>query len=187
MQVLKPDSPFKPRQGKFHVIHLDFAGLKATSGPPGSASVFSLDAAATSLMAMLVDSAQRQHGIDISDAGVDIGRAVELWVMRLNATDKRPIVMLVDEYDSLFIQTLDDPAMAELIAFRVMAPFFGATKLLTTDFHKVFLTGVSKVGMASIFSGVNHFQMLLDNADFCSLYGFTEAELRATYVCIGNG
>ena len=183
-QVLQPGSPFKPTTGQFHVIQLDFSYL-AFKESDTSGDRISVDVARKSMIDMLVDSAKEQHSIDISDAGVDIGRAVELWEARLNARAERPIVLLVDEYDYLVAHTLDDPAMAELMAKDVLAPFFGATKLLAKAFHKVFVTGVSKFGVSSVFSRANHYLMLLEvNPDFCSLYGFTEAELRATYVYI---
>ena len=180
VQVLAPGSPFKPTEGKFEVINLDFSVLKAKA--QGSVG---LGTAEASMMSFLVHNAQWQHGIDISDAGNDIAFAVTLWVKRLHAREKRPIVMLVDEYDSLIIHTLGEPAMAELIATEVMAPFFTATKSLSGYFHKVFVTGVSKFGMTSMFSSANQYKLLLNFPDFCSLYGFTEAELRAKYVCNG--
>ena len=180
VQVLEPGSPFEPQHGQFHVIQLNFSGLQASA--PGSGSQFNLDAAKSSLMNNLVRSARRQHGIDIRGAGNDFEEAVALWVDRLNATKVRPIVMLVDEYDALIIHTLGEPAMAELIATEVMAPFFTATKTLSEHFHKVFVTGVSKFGMTAMFSGANEYKLLLESPDFCSLYGFTEAELRAKYV-----
>jgi len=41
---------------------------------------------------------------------------------------------------------------------------------------------VSKISAVSIFSGANQFQHLLEaDARFCSLYGFTEQEVRDTY------
>jgi hypothetical protein len=41
---------------------------------------------------------------------------------------------------------------------------------------------VSKISAVSIFSGANQFQYLLEaDARFCSLYGFTEQEVRDTY------
>ena len=179
LQVLDPGSPFKPQKGKFHVIQLDFADLETGD----------VDVAKASMMDRLVHSARRRYGIDISDAGNDIGFAVALWVERLNATRMHPVVMLVDEYDSPIIRTLAvrDPAMAEQIATRFMAPFFIATKSLSERIHKVFVTGVSKVGMnAALASANGHYRMLLNSPEFCSLYGFTEAELRTKYVCIGN-
>ena len=121
---------------------------------------------------------------------------MELWVERLRVNDSksapgqcpRPIVLLVDEYDWLLTHTLDRPALGEEIARLVLAPFFGATKMLDAHFHKVFVTGVSKFSLTSVFSGANQYIALLQNdAEFCSLYGFTEVEIDETYampVCV---
>ena len=173
VQVLAPGSPFKPKKGRFHVIYLDFSSLRASG----------FDVAKASMTRYLAWSAQEQHGIDISDAGADIGETVKLWVHRLNASEQRPVVMLVDEYNHPVVHSLHKPAMAELIASDVLGPFFAATKTLSEYFHKVFVTGVSNIGVSSMLSGANQYKLLLlECPDFCSLYGFTEAELRATYV-----
>ena len=43
-------------------------------------------------------------------------------------------------------------------------------------------TGVSKFATMSMFSGANQYQHLLEGqVEFCSLFGFTEAEIRSTY------
>ena len=124
-QVRKPGSLFKPKKDKFHVIQLDFYNLvfRASNLEP-----ISVDVARASMMDKLVTSAKKQHGIDISDAGDDIGRAVELWVDRLNAKAERQVVLLVDEYDYLVTHTLDNPAKAELMAKDVLAPFSARRK-----------------------------------------------------------
>ena len=70
--------------------------------------------------------------------------------------------------------------MAELLS-----PFYSAMKKEQDThgvFHKVFVTGVSKFSMMSMFSDANQFTPLLERtADYSNLYGFTKSEIQNTY------
>ena len=185
-QALKPDSLFKPKKGQFHVIQLDFSMLNANAPGPAFQARFdpSVGVARQSMIKLLVHNARWQHGIDISDAGRNIYQAVQLWVWRLTDIEKKPVVILVDEYNSLVVHAMSNPKIAGMMATDVLEPFFSATKSLMEYIHKVFVTGVSDFGWTSIFYYANHYQLLLEDRDFYSLYGFTEAELRTTYVTV---
>lgn len=45
----------------------------------------------------------------------------------------------------------------------------------------MFVTGESKLGQSSLFADAEYLPILEQNADFATLYGFTEQEIRDTY------
>jgi hypothetical protein len=176
MDVNASDTLFHIGERDFSVIQLDFSGV----AEPSAGSVCEVKRA---FVDKLVDNARQQHSVDISQAGSHPGRALDLWLEALRAKESdRPVVMLIDEYDAPVTAFLPRaPDLAQAVAF-MMKPFYETIKERGRFFHKVFVTGVSKFSHVSMFSAPNMFLPIMeDTADFSTLYGFTESEIRGSY------
>lgn len=90
-------------------------------------------------------------------------------------TGKR-VVILVDEYDKPLVSSLDDKEAFE--SFRnILYDIYSNFKNASPYIHLVFLTGVSRFGKLSIFSGLNNVKDITFSDRFSSLCGITQEEL----------
>jgi predicted DNA-binding ribbon-helix-helix protein len=100
-------------------------------------------------------------------------------IQKLFEKYQKRVVVLIDEYDKPIIHYIekDNPAQAE-INRDILKSFYGGLKDSGTFLRFTFLTGVSKFSKVSIFSDLNYFDDLTLDADFATVCGFTEAEIR---------
>ena len=98
-------------------------------------------------------------------------------VIRLayEATGKR-VVVLVDEYDRPLVDSLNDRPLYDLFCKKLSA-FYANFKTSADYLELVFLTGVSKFGKVSIFSGLNNINDLSFDTQFSAVCGITGSEL----------
>ena len=99
---------------------------------------------------------------------------LEALIQQLAA--RRPVVVLIDEYDAPILQNLEK--RAELTGIRdVLRGFYGALKANSRHLRFVFLTGVTRFARTRIFAGLNNLRDISYLPEFSDLAGFTEAEL----------
>lgn len=85
-------------------------------------------------------------------------------------------VLLIDEYDaplSSLIAAGEDPGPC----LRVMRSFYGAIKSLDPLLYCVFMTGVTRLNHAEVFSGLNNVQDASQFPRLSGICGITESEL----------
>ena len=91
-----------------------------------------------------------------------------------------PVVMLVDEYDRPLINNLEDTAI--LNQFReIMKELYSCLKDSGKQMRFLFITGVSKFSMVSIFSEINHLEPLSLSLNAATICGYTQAELEHNF------
>lgn len=90
-------------------------------------------------------------------------------------TGKR-VVILVDEYDSPLVATLDNAELFESYRTQLSA-IYSNFKSSADYIRLVFLTGVSRFGKVSIFSGLNNIKDISFRNDFAAICGVTQQEL----------
>ncbi|RUM48254.1 MAG: hypothetical protein DSY47_06000 [Hydrogenothermus sp.] len=93
---------------------------------------------------------------------------------------KKPVVILVDEYDKPILDVIDNTQQAK-INREFLRGLYSIIKDNDQYIRFVFLTGVSKFSRASIFSGLN---MLVDISllpQFGNICGITQQELEETF------
>jgi hypothetical protein len=171
-QVNSDESPFKIGKEKLELIYLDFSLLEIPE-----------DATKVTFQPLIIDHLIQTAMKDrITLEGYKISKLIENWVLQLNPTGSKRVVLLIDEYDAPithFLPHRSDLAQSMSLIFK---PFYSMIKYLEEHFRLVFVTGVSKFSSASMFSGANNFIHLFeDRADFTTLFGFTENEIRNTY------
>ncbi|MDE5642239.1 MAG: AAA family ATPase, partial [Muribaculaceae bacterium] len=89
----------------------------------------------------------------------------------------RGVVILIDEYDNPITSAIGKPELQD--EFRnILYGFYSSFKSLDQYIHFCMLTGVSKYGQMSVFSGLNNLKDITFLDKFAGICGITEAELR---------
>ena len=86
------------------------------------------------------------------------------------------VVILVDEYDKPMLQAIGRPDLQE--AYRnTLKAFYGALKSRDGFIKFAMLTGVTKFGKVSVFSGLNNLKDISMRSDYADVCGVSEKEL----------
>ncbi|MDE6131056.1 MAG: AAA family ATPase, partial [Muribaculaceae bacterium] len=89
----------------------------------------------------------------------------------------RGVVILIDEYDNPITSAIGKPELQD--EFRnILYGFYSSFKSLDQYIHFCMLTGVSKYGQMSVFSGLNNLKDITFLDKFAGICGITEAELH---------
>ena len=89
----------------------------------------------------------------------------------------RQVVILIDEYDKPIVDNLGNPELADDFK-KTLQGFYSVLKAKDGQIRFGFLTGVSKIGKLSVFSGLNNLRdisMLPEYSDIC---GISEEDLH---------
>jgi hypothetical protein len=98
---------------------------------------------------------------------------------KINIKYKKQVVVLIDEYDKPIVQYIEKEDSTQAIINRdILKSFYGILKDNGEHLRFVFITGISKFAKISIFSDLNYFTDLTLNAQYATICGFTEAEIR---------
>lgn len=89
----------------------------------------------------------------------------------------KPVVILIDEYDKPIVDNLTNEELAETFRSQLQG-FYSVMKAQDQYIRFGFLTGVTKMGKLSVFSGLNNLQDISMNLAYATLCGITEDELR---------
>lgn len=92
----------------------------------------------------------------------------------------RRVVVLVDEYDKPLLDTLHKRELHDALRDTLRA-FYSVLKSADEHLKFVFLTGVTKFGQVSVFSGLNQLNDLSLHPDYATLCGITETELLENF------
>ena len=86
---------------------------------------------------------------------------------------------MVDEYDKPIIHYIERDNTQQAETNRdILKMFYGVLKDNGQYLRFTFITGVSRFSKVSIFSDLNYFDDLTLDANFATICGFTEAEIR---------
>jgi len=90
---------------------------------------------------------------------------------------KKPVVLLIDEYDAPLLNVAGDSQM--LAQFReVMREFYAPVKALDDRLRFTFITGITKFSQLSVFSELNNIRNISMEPQFADICGVTEEELH---------
>ena len=95
-------------------------------------------------------------------------------------TTGQPVVVLIDEYDSPLVASLDDAQRQESHR-TLLKSVYTNLKDLNEYIRFTMLTGVSRFSKMTIFSGLNNLKDISLNSDYATICGITEKELRSDF------
>lgn len=133
-------------------------------------------------MRYMVDDQCRALGIDLPEVGRSPGSALRYLIQSAQATYGRQVVVLVDEYDAPVTKMLGrlHPVSAEAAEHVMMClrDFYSTLKICDAQLEFVFLTGISHVEGAGLFSSLNNLMDISAHPAYHGICGFTETEIR---------
>ena len=128
---------------------------------------------------------QRHLGIKCNNPK-DIGGCFKQLIMDSCEKYGNKVVILVDEYDKLIVDNLDQPEVARQ-GREVLRDLYTTIKDSDQYIKFAFLTGVSKFSKVSVFSGLNNLKDITLNPDFATICGYTQHDLETTFAARLNG
>ena len=90
------------------------------------------------------------------------------------------VVILIDEYEKPIIDNIDNPELMEQFR-RELQGFYSVIKGKDNAIRFAFLTGVTKLGKMSIFSGLNNLNDISMDARYSDICGMSEQELKSYF------
>lgn len=123
-------------------------------------------------------SMELRFGIDNDFTLPDV-RLQSIIEAAYNKTGKQ-VVILIDEYEKPIIDNLDNPELMEIYR-RKMQGFYSVLKNSDQYIRFAFLTGVTKLGKLSVFSGLNNITDISMDPRYIDICGITEKELKSYF------
>ena len=92
----------------------------------------------------------------------------------------RPVVILVDEYDKPIVDNLADEALADVFR-RQLQGFYSVMKTKDACIKFGFLTGVTKIGKLSVFSGLNNLIDISLDLRYADICGISKHDIHSVF------
>lgn len=90
------------------------------------------------------------------------------------------VVIIIDEYEKPIIDNIDNPELMEQFR-RELQGFYSVIKGKDNAIRFAFLTGVTKLGKMSIFSGLNNLNDISMDTRYADICGISEQELKSYF------
>jgi hypothetical protein len=149
---------------KYPIIHFDFSKI-------GVDETITVKKA----LAGEVDKISRYYKLPIASGNHKT--KFSALIENLSRKKKKPLVILIDEYDHFIIRCITDEQQRETNRSQ-LKDFFSVLKGSSEFLRFVFITGVSRFSRVSIFSDLNNLIDLTFNPDYSAIAGYTEKELH---------
>lgn len=171
-------------EGKKHL----FSGLEIESLMPGDwprrpvlyldfvSGDFDSSEAVAEVLDKTLSRWETEYGVTVSSGS--FARRMETVIRRASETSGQKVVILVDEYDRPLTSNYDHPEIMEEILEQLYG-FYSVFKGMDEYIHMGMLTGVTKFGKLSIFSGLNNLHDISLNETFAGVCGVTDEELHS--------
>lgn len=93
--------------------------------------------------------------------------------------EKKPVVLLIDEYDAPVLNNLNKP---ELPAIKeLLREFYKMIKADEEYIRFIFITGISKFTQMGVFSALNHLNDITLNEEYAECCGYTAEEIASSF------
>ena len=93
--------------------------------------------------------------------------------------EREKVVVLVDEYDSILTNNINNEKIEELR--ESLRGFYSILKAQCENIKFCFITGVTKFSKLSIFSGMNNFKDISLDKEYATMLGYTQKELEDNF------
>jgi len=151
-------------EDKYPVIKIDWAGDFKT-----------LESTKKRAISILKENQQRL-GIECESIN-DPSNCFEELIHKAYEKYKKPVVILIDEYDKPILDNIEDTKRA-LENRDFLRGFYVMMKANDTYIKFAFLTGISKFSKANIFSGLNMLEDISLTPKFGNICGYTQSNIE---------
>lgn len=126
----------------------------------------------------LIEGYENEYGINSISSNVS--SRFEKLIKTASQKGGNKVVILIDEYDSPLVSALDDIERHELFRQQLHG-FYSVLKKMEPYIKFCFLTGVTRYGKLSVFSGLNNLEDISFLDDYAGICGILEDELYKVY------
>ena len=149
---------------EYPVLHFDFSGKS-----------YSKQDSLSDILNIHLDQMEKQYEVDVVSEACD-SRLKGIIEAAYKKTGRKAVI-LIDEYDKPIVDNLTRPELRE--SFReTLEGFYGTLKTKDDFIRFGFLTGVTKIGKMSVFSGLNNLNDISMDECYSDICGISETELR---------
>jgi hypothetical protein len=127
----------------------------------------------------ILESNQKRLGVNCEKTK-DIGGCLHELIEKSFQKYNQKVVILVDEYDKLILDNLDQIEIAKE-AREILKDLYATIKESDEFIKFAFLTGVSKFAKVSIFSGLNNLEDISLSNNFATICGYTQHDLETVF------
>lgn len=117
---------------------------------------------------------------DVTPMSEDVSSRFKDVIVAAYRKTGQKVVILIDEYEKPIIDNIDNPELMEQFR-RELQGFYSVIKGKDNAIRFAFLTGVTKLGKMSIFSGLNNLNDISMDPRYADICGITEDELKSTF------
>lgn len=149
---------------EYPVLHLDMSGKAYSSRQD-------LDEKLDAALKTWEDTYGVSNGFSTPDIRFD---QIIDTICRLNG---KQVIILIDEYDKPIIDNLDNTELQEYYR-KTLQGFYGVLKAKDRCIRFGFLTGVTKIGKLSVFSGLNNLNDISMESGYADICGISEDDLH---------
>ena len=115
------------------------------------------------------------------ESGIELERNLPSYMlMEFLRRSEKASVIIIDEFDSPIIDSLDDKGKLERIRSE-FSSFYSVVKNTGSKVRFLFITGVTKLSNMSIFSKMNNLTDVSMRAEYASAFGYTDEELEGSF------
>jgi len=152
---------------KYPILHMDL-----------NAENYNSEEALQAILDRYLRKWEAEYGFDPADK-TPSGRFVSVIQRAYEKTGMR-VVILIDEYDKPMVMNFENEELQN--SFRsTLKSFYGVMKSCDRYIRFALLTGVSKFSKVSVFSDLNNLNDISTDADYASICGMTEQEIRDNF------
>ncbi|WP_200890154.1 ATP-binding protein [Geoalkalibacter subterraneus] len=127
----------------------------------------------------ILEENQRRLGLSCKNPQ-DIGGCFKQLIWEAQQKYGQKVVILVDEYDKLIVDNLDQIEVAKQ-GREVLKDLYSIIKDSDEYIKFAFLTGVSKFSKVSVFSGLNNLKDISLDSRYATLCGYTQHDLETVF------
>lgn len=117
---------------------------------------------------------------DIKTDGIGIEDMFYDLIVGLHEKIRKRVVVLIDEYDAPLTATIDRPELQDIYRERLHG-LYSVLKEADNHIRFCMLTGVTRYGKVSVFSGLNNLNDITFDDRYAGICGITEGELSEFY------
>lgn len=131
-----------------------------------------------SYLDMQLNKWEIKYGITNPRGAVD--ERFDILIETAAATTGKKVVILIDEYDSPLVHTIGKNELQEIYRTQLHG-FYSVLKKSDINIQFCMLTGVTKFGKISVFSGLNNIRDISFENHYAGICGITEKELHSYF------
>ncbi len=193
---------YQALQGSYPVIFLSLAGVKAGHLRGAKDGIIKAVANVYDAHSYLKDSlvlteqerwnfdAFQNYSVDPSPkkeiADSVVTASLQTLSIYLERYHKKKVLILLDEYDTPLQEAYVSGYWKELVAF--VREFFNLTFKENKKLERGILTGITRISKESVFSDLNNLEVITSTSEkYCTMFGFTEDEVRVSLEQFGLG